>query len=208
MLRRTLARQLSAPDGILAQMAGRYRDRVNAPVHTAVLAALDPAPGERVLTVGLSGGQPLQELVARVAPASVTAVEPSRPMIEQARHRYGALLAARRLELTRGTGERLPMSDRHFDCACSVDTIYAWRSPAAGLVEIRRVLRPGGRLVLAFHPWEALHRRRESGNARIRLYAREARQLMESAGYRNVRLQLHGPETWPFACAIGERAPG
>ncbi|HYW03064.1 MAG TPA: methyltransferase domain-containing protein [Gammaproteobacteria bacterium] len=205
---RNLTRQLAAPTGFFAQMAGRYRSRVNAPLHAAALAALEAAPGERVLEAGFGHGSLLEPLAGRVAPGSVTGVEASDALIERASRRYRPLLERGLLELRRGTPERLPFADRRFDRACSIDGIQAWRSPEAGLVEIRRVLRPGGRLVLAFYPWDALRRRRQAPSTPVPLYARNVGRLLESAGFREVRVQLHGPETWPFACAIAERAPG
>lgn len=205
---RSLARQLAAPTGFFAHVAGRYRSRVNAPLHAAVLAALEAAPGERVLEVEFAHGSLLAPLAGLVVPGSVTGVNRSDASLDRARRRYRHLLERGVLELRRGTPERLPFGDRHFDRACSIDGIQAWRSPEAGLVEIRRVLRPGGRLVLAFYPWDALQRRRQAPPTPVPLYARNVGRLLESAGFREVRVQLHGPETWPFACAIAERAPG
>jgi len=205
---RSLGRQLAAPTGFFGQMAGRYRNRVNAPLHAAALAALQAAPGERVLELGFGHGSMLERLAGLVASGAVTAVDESVAMIEGARRRYRHLLENGSIELACGTAERLPLADRRFDRACSVDRIQAWRSPQAGLVEIQRVLRPGGRLVLAFYPWDTLRRRRQAPLTPVPLYARNVGRLLESAGFREVRVQLHGPETWPFACAIAERAPG
>lgn len=203
-----IGRQRAAPTGLWEQVAGRYRSRVNAPLHAAALAALEPVPGERVLEVGLAQGSVLEALAAVVPPGSVTGVDQSDAMLARAGRRYRHLLDRGTLELARGTPERLPLADRHFDRACSVDGIQAWRSPQAGLVEIRRVLRPGGRLVLVFYPWDALRRRRQAPSTPVPVYARNVGRLLESAGFREVRVQLHGPETWPFTCAIAERAPG
>ena len=44
----------------------------------------------------------------------------------------------------------MPFPDARFDKAYSVHALYFWKSPVIHLREIRRVLRPGGRLVLGF----------------------------------------------------------
>ncbi|HYR07108.1 MAG TPA: class I SAM-dependent methyltransferase, partial [Longimicrobium sp.] len=44
--------------------------------------------------------------------------------------------------------ERLPLRDGSFDTAISASVLHYWDDADAGLVEIRRVLRPGGRLLL------------------------------------------------------------
>lgn len=205
---RSPPRQLTAPTGFFGQVAGRYRSRINAPLHAAVLAALEATPGEHVLEVGFGHGSSLETLAGRVAPGCLTGVDESDAVIARASRRHRLLLERGVLELARGTPERLPFEERRFDRACSVDGIQTWRSPEAGLVEIRRVLRPGGRLVLAFYPWDALRRRRQAPPTPVPLYTRNVGRLLESTGFRDVRVQLHGPETWPFACAIAERAPG
>jgi SAM-dependent methyltransferase len=47
---------------------------------------------------------------------------------------------------------RLPVDDDTLYGALSVHSVYFWSDPAAVLIEIRRALRPGGRLVLALRP--------------------------------------------------------
>ncbi len=42
--------------------------------------------------------------------------------------------------------------DARFDAALAVHVVYFWREPLADLAEIRRVLRPGGRLLLMYRP--------------------------------------------------------
>jgi ubiquinone/menaquinone biosynthesis C-methylase UbiE len=60
------------------------------------------------------------------------------------------LIAAGRLDLRAGDGASLPWQANSFDAAFSVHTIYFWPEPAQQLRELRRVLRPGARLVLGF----------------------------------------------------------
>jgi len=65
----------------------------------------------------------------------------------------GAMLAyatARGIEVVEGTAEDLPFQAGSFDHALVVTTICFVDSPAGMLAEARRVLRPGGRLVIGF----------------------------------------------------------
>jgi ubiquinone/menaquinone biosynthesis C-methylase UbiE len=101
----------------------------------------------RLLMVGLGPGTDLLFLPAAVT--SVTAVEP-----EAAMRRMASALANRRgieADIVEGVGESIPFEDNSFDSVhiglvlCSVDDV------AATLAEIRRVLAPGGRLVVLEH---------------------------------------------------------
>lgn len=58
--------------------------------------------------------------------------------------------AARGIEVVEGTAENLPFAEGSFDHALVVTTICFVDSPARMLAEARRVLRPGGRLVIGF----------------------------------------------------------
>ncbi|BBY38997.1 methyltransferase type 11 [Mycobacterium mantenii] len=108
--------------------------------------AMSNATG-RLLMLGLGPGTDLRFLPAAVT--SVAAVEP-----DMAFRRMAAKLAGRRdvsVDIVAGNGESIPFPDNSFDSVhiglvlCSVDDV------AATLGEIRRVLLPGGRLVVLEH---------------------------------------------------------
>jgi ubiquinone/menaquinone biosynthesis C-methylase UbiE len=101
----------------------------------------------RLLMVGLGPGTDLLFLPAAVT--SVAAVEPEAAM----RRMAGALARRHGIEadIVEGIGESIPFEDNSFDSVhiglvlCSVDDVDAT------LAEIRRVLAPGGRLVVLEH---------------------------------------------------------
>ncbi|UXA08018.1 class I SAM-dependent methyltransferase [Mycobacterium sp. SMC-2] len=109
-------------------------------------AALSNATG-RLLMLGLGPGTDLRFLPAAVT--SVAAVEPEAPF-----RRMASRLAGRHgiaVDIVEGSGESIPFCDNSFDSVhiglvlCSVNDV------AATLGEIRRVLAPGGRLVVLEH---------------------------------------------------------
>jgi ubiquinone/menaquinone biosynthesis C-methylase UbiE len=57
-----------------------------------------------------------------------------------------------RIDLHLGSVERLPFADNTFDRAFAVNSMQVWPDAVAGLFEIRRVLRRGGRIALGFTP--------------------------------------------------------
>ena len=59
-----------------------------------------------------------------------------------------------RITLLEGDGASLPLPDDTFDAVLSVHNIYFWPEPERTIGEIARVLRPGGRVVLAFRGGE------------------------------------------------------
>ncbi len=111
------------------------------------LAAVRPA--EDVLEVAVGTGVQLVRLAQ--AGGHVTGLEPSTGMLRQARRRLDAAGLGDRVELVRGSALDLPFDDASFDLlvnAYMLDLLPRDDIPRA-LAEFRRVLRPGGRLVLS-----------------------------------------------------------
>ncbi|MDQ3829524.1 MAG: class I SAM-dependent methyltransferase [Candidatus Tectomicrobia bacterium] len=74
-------------------------------------------------------------------------------MVEQAEARNAKAIAAGKVALRRGTVERLPFEPATFDKALAINSMQVWPDAVAGLREIRRVLKPGGRVALGFTRW-------------------------------------------------------
>jgi demethylmenaquinone methyltransferase/2-methoxy-6-polyprenyl-1,4-benzoquinol methylase len=117
----------------------------------AVIAAVEPSPGERVLDLAAGTGtssQPFADLGATVVPCDF-----SLGMLQVGKR------ARPQLPFTAGDGTRLPFLDDTFDAATISFGLRNIVDPLAGLRELRRVTRPGGRLVVCefSHPtWAPL----------------------------------------------------
>jgi SAM-dependent methyltransferase len=114
------------------------------PVHEAVLAKLADGGWRDLLDVGCGTGQ----LAARIRDgrpdARVVGCDFSGGMLHQAHERRGdgAWLQA--------DAARLPLRDLSFDAVVSTEAFHWFPDPDAALAELFRVLRPGGRLLVAF----------------------------------------------------------
>jgi SAM-dependent methyltransferase len=64
---------------------------------------------------------------------------------------HRAEIAAGRIDLRLGTADRSGFCDAEFDCVVSVNNVAIWPDLEAGLRELHRVTRPGGRVLIAWH---------------------------------------------------------
>ena len=119
------------------------------PVHDAVLRALAAGPRARVLDVGCGTGRLAERLVGADGVRTVVGCDFSGGMLENAAERLADARRAGRVHLVRGDATRLPFADAAFDAAVSTEAFHWFPDQDAALRELRRVLRPGGRLMLA-----------------------------------------------------------
>ncbi|MBE3008095.1 methyltransferase domain-containing protein [Microbispora sp. NEAU-D428] len=118
---------------------------------TRVAALAKPRAGDRILDVGCGTGY-LSRIIAPVVTPSghVTGIDPSSAMVEYARRR-----APGNCTYVIGEGQSLPFPDGSFDAVVSSLAVHHIPGDARprALHEMFRVLRPGGRLVIAeFRP--------------------------------------------------------
>jgi ubiquinone/menaquinone biosynthesis C-methylase UbiE len=101
----------------------------------------------RVLDVGIGSGLNLPFYGQQTE--RVFGVDPSAELLRFADQRAGQTSVP--VELVRGSGEALPIEDKSIDTAVVTFTLCTVDDASATLAEMRRVLRPGGRLLFAEH---------------------------------------------------------
>lgn len=187
-LRALLARQLGRPSGWAGRffMAGTL-NRVNRRVNAMALERLALSPDDRFLDVGFGGGLLLQAAIDRQV--RVDGIEISQPMLERARRRFRAAIAAGRLALHDASVSDMPFPDGTFTKVVTINTMHFWPEPAAGLREIARVLRPGGRFVLAVRPKEYIERIAFTDHGFAVFEDDELHALLGGAGLRDIRIE-------------------
>lgn len=149
-----IARQSAHPSGLLGHVVARVMAVDTAAANRWVRAALSGKPGERILELGCGPGRSLRCLARSIGSGELLGVDPSHVMCSLARRHNRSFIESGQVRIACGDAEAIPAPDACFDRAYSVHTIYFWPDLEAGLRELRRVLRPGGQLLLGFHSSE------------------------------------------------------
>lgn len=123
-----------------------------APLGRRALEVLAPCPGESVLDIGCGGGETSLDLVRAVAPdGTVLGIDLSATVLafaQRAAKGYG------RVRFVQADVQLFPFEPASFDIAFSRFGVMFFADPTAAFANIRRGLRPNGRL--AFVCWRAL----------------------------------------------------
>jgi SAM-dependent methyltransferase len=123
-----------------------------APLGRRAMAALAPRPGERVLDIGCGGGETALDLARAVAPdGTVMGIDLSAAVLAFAER---VAISCSRVRFVHADAQAFPFAARSFDAAFSRFGVMFFADPTAAFINIRRSLKPYGRLT--FVCWRAL----------------------------------------------------
>jgi ubiquinone/menaquinone biosynthesis C-methylase UbiE len=166
-------------------------------------------PHWRVLDVGCGGGQTVRTLAAMASDGHVDGVDYAGASVAMSRDTNHDLIQSGRVDIQEAAVSRLPFRDESFDLVTAAETHYYWPHLLSDLREIRRVLKPGGTLVIIAETYKG--RRMDwlfRPVMRILLRATylsldEHRALLTDAGFTHVEIDADPLRGW--MCAIGAR---
>lgn len=139
-----------------------------------------PGPGDTVLDVGSGAGAAVRS--AAEAGAEAVGVDPSPAMVRNAQRRSRGLHDVRFVE---GNAADIPLDDESITIALAIATFHHWPDRRNGLEEIRRVLRPGGRLLLGEY-----RVRSDRSHGLTAAGSEAAAALMREVGYHDIRVDV------------------
>ena len=201
----SLAQQFRQPSGIVGRLAG-FLFRINVEGIEWTIRQLDIQPGDHVLEIGFGPGHGIQRAARLATNGKVAGVDLSDVMLKQARRRNAAAIASGQVELRVGTVAALPYPDDGFHKVFGTNVVYFWRHPVDLLQEIRRVLKPGGRLALYVISKEDIAGFNVTQTGVYRLYnGEELTALLTQAGFRDARFVTQVERHRTGICALAEK---
>jgi ubiquinone/menaquinone biosynthesis C-methylase UbiE len=202
---RFMAEQLRQPSGWFgSQVISRLMNLGNRQIVATTVALLEIQPQHRVLEIGFGGGAGLARLAEQLQSGVVMGVDFSADMVRRAERRFRKEIAAGRIEVQLGDVSQLPYPDESFDRGLTVNTIYFWPDALKGLGEIRRVLKPQGRVAVAIRSKEKMSKYQVTTHG-FRLFSPdELAGLMQMAGFHALRVEHRDQEkTYDQVIVVG-----
>lgn len=183
-----------------AQMLARM-NKSHGPMTEWALGFLEYPEDGTALDVGCGGGATLERLADRMPAGKIHGVDYSETSVAESRQRCRDGIAAGRITVERADVEHLPFQDSTFDLVTTVESLYFWPRPEAGLLEIRRVLKRSGRLLIVMEIYKngKWSERDRENVSKYKLFVpgmEEYRTLLFDAGFSLVQFRTHPAENW------------
>lgn len=154
-----------------------------------------------VLDIGCGGGRTLNHLASLAGHGQSVGIDHSTDAIAVAWKKNLKGIARGRVAVLLGSVSSMPFTEATFDLVTAVETYYFWPDIAADLAEVRRVMKPDGRLVIiaGMYRGSAFDQRNmkliKAGGMRC-FSVREFEATLQDAGFSNVAVRVEPRKGW------------
>jgi len=200
--------QCRQPRGWLGRLSVGSMNRRHSALTDWGLQQVSIGVRDTILDVGCGGGRTVAKLAARATGGRVHGIDFAPASIAVSRRTNHRAIALGRVSIDEAAVSALPFADGTFHLATAIETHFWWQSLGDGMREIRRVLRPGGALVIIAEFYDGGRHARYAkrlgqltGMASLDVAQHEA--MFRDAGFTDVRVVENAPRGW--ICAVGTK---
>jgi len=143
-----LMSQFKRPTGFRGRLVAALMNRNHKSLSLWGLSHVNFDPDCVILDVGCGGGKTVSRLAQRAGQGKVFGIDHSADMVKYAQKVNRKLVAENRVEIIEGSVEKMAFPDNFFDIVTAFETYYFWPSLSDALQEIKRVLKPNGKLLI------------------------------------------------------------
>ena len=202
-----MVKQCRKPTGKLGRFMARSMNYGHSKVTMWGLSYVSINKDDTILDIGCGGGKTVNTLAKAATKGKIYGIDYSEDSVIVASKINKKLIGAGRVEILHASVESLPFPDDYFDLVTAVETYYFWPDLIKNLEEIRRVLKPGGSVILINEAYR--HERFEKRNAK---WARmgdfschppeEFREFLRDAGYSSIQIDVFEDKNWITAVGV------
>ena len=187
--RRKKVAQFVLPRGFAGRVTVIFMNRGHKSIYKNVAKVLKLQPEDDLLEVACGNGYFLRKYAPHVH--SVAGLDLSELMVKSAIKKNKARITEGTAEIVKGDAVQLPWGDNRFSVVTTMGSFTIFPKPLGSLKEMHRVLRPGGRAVIAIE-WnteDGLDHTKHVKKYGMKMYTEgEARAMMKEAGFSEISI--------------------
>ena len=191
-----LAGQLRHPEGENGVKMGLHMNKGNKHICLNTYQTLKPNPANAVLEIGMGNGYFIKDLLNMAADLHYTGIDYSRTMVDAAIELNKDLIDRGQVRIEHASLSNIPFDDETFDCLTTTNTLYFWPDPTNNIKELARVLKSGGKLVIAYRPRAFLEQVEFTRYGFSKFEKQEVEELLKTSGFKQVHTTvIQEPDT-------------
>jgi len=183
-LKTFFSEQARKPSGLFGRwVMSKIFDHGNAALNNFMKEQLLLQENDHVLEIGFGTGKLIFEMAKQVNKGLIEGIDLSDTMVAIAEKKNKNYIAEGKVIIRQGDFEETAYNDNRFDKICSANTIYFWPQPGNFIKNILRILKPGGKLILAFEDIKQLESRPLNTNIFHIYHQDEIKKLLSGNGF-------------------------
>jgi ubiquinone/menaquinone biosynthesis C-methylase UbiE len=143
-----LSDQYRCPRGLPGRLVAKLMNEEHEQLTLWGLKKVKIASDDVILDVGCGGGKTVNRIAQQAPKRKVFGIDYSVDMVEYSKKVNKELIAQNRVQIVRGSVEKMGFPNDYFDLVTAFETTYFWSSFRDALNEIKRVLKPDGIVLL------------------------------------------------------------
>ena len=178
--------QAKKPSGLFGRLVmSRVFDLGNIVLNDLMKEQLLIEANDYILEIGSGTGKLIAEMAKLVDDGFIEGIDLSDTMVALAQKKNKAHISSGKVNIRQGDFESAAFGDCCFDKICSANTIYFWSAPDKFIMKFFKILKPGGKLVLAFEDKQQLEKRSLSKDVFHLYHQDEIANLLQRNGFSN-----------------------
>jgi len=144
-----------------------------------------------ILDVGCGGGAAIYEMISLSENSRVWGIDYSDESVRLSKE-LNSMYLNKRVFIYGGDVSSLPFENEKFDLVTAIETVYFWPEISAGISEIFRVLRPGGKIAILCEVDGPERMNWEKVNFDIKVYRpKEIMTILTDSGFKNTEFKTN-----------------
>ncbi len=181
-----LASHLRKPNGETGKQVGVFMNKGNKHICLNSYQILNPKNGDHILEIGMGNGFFVNHLLSMESNLKYTGVDFSDTMVKEANLINKELIDKKRVVFKEASIEKLPFTDNSFDSITTTNTIYFWPQPTRNISELIRVLKPNGKLLIAYRSKSCMDQLELAKHGFEKYENQDVESLLKNAGFKAI----------------------